>query len=122
VQLACVRVEEEHPGRVRSFRGPLRCVEVQVPGQQEVAEHIPREDLTPPAHHDSRHVVHRIQQADGAGAGVIRLGRTTARDGGGPGKVVQVGSFVVVEVESTRDRVDHCLGRVGGLALLESRE
>src|SRR5262249_13745852 len=68
------------------------------------------------------YVSHRVDEIHGAGARHIGTrGATPPRRASRPRQVVQVRTLVVVQVERTRDGVDHRLRRIGALALLQAR-
>ena len=120
VQLAGVRVEEQHAGEVRPVGRALRRVEVEMPGQQQMPQRVPGQDLVAAAHDDGRDGAHGVDQADRARPGAIGLGGAPAAAGGGTGEVVQMQPLVVVEVQRPGDRVDHRFRGVRGLALFEA--
>ena len=117
-----MRVEEHELGGVRPRRRCVDRVAPEVPGEERVADRVPREDVAAATEDHRQGVADGLEELGEAGVDrlVGRLGGCGAPLAGAR-EAVQVLVLGVVEVQRAGQGVDHLGGRVEGLALLEPR-
>ena len=114
-----MRVEEQHPGQVGPVLLVERRVERDVAGDEGVTQAVPGQYLRGPPHQHRRHVSHRVDEGAGPGPDGHRRRRPPPLRRCGPRQVAQVGALVGVQAERPSQRLDHRVGRVDALALLQ---